>query len=48
VQEEYSALQSKYEAIKKQRIQQLETMLGEQSSKACTTALELQSLLLSC
>ncbi|EIE24541.1 hypothetical protein COCSUDRAFT_46844 [Coccomyxa subellipsoidea C-169] len=43
LQVEYAALQSKYEAIKKQRIQQLETMLGEQSSKACTpypTAME--------
>jgi hypothetical protein len=33
LQEEYAALQSKYQAIKSQRIQQLETMLGEQSSK---------------
>ena len=32
-QEEYAALQSKYQAIKTQRIQQLETLLEEQTSK---------------
>ncbi|BDA42822.1 hypothetical protein COCOBI_03-7150 [Coccomyxa sp. Obi] len=44
LQEEYAALQSKYQDLKKQRIQELESMIGEQSNKAkehCKSAMEL-------